>query len=224
MKGGTFDAAAYLRNMGKWIVYVLQVARSESINLYNYMNAHQYWKVLFNHVLLFVIYVLCFVYIQRSNTEFVGVIVFLVAHIMLLWFLLSVGKIDLNSWESITLVSVFMSGWTLLFVALCFLTDVYRRIYTAFLGQGKQPTLGSLANIRLKDHLISISIATTVMLWVFYLLYIFERQILSAVRDENRKNLLFSAVSLLGFFLVGTSVTSVVDAYILESQTKQINP
>jgi hypothetical protein len=146
------------------------------------------------HIILFITYVLCFVYLYYPNTEMISIILFLVLHIILLFFLGRAGS-NFPNWETLRNTSIppiyyqptswditqifnfnyadysvpiILIGWVFVLLALIILVQDSIRVYHNYIPRGMEPTFGKMDGF--KHGAIGFLIASTVLIWLFYLL------------------------------------------------------
>jgi hypothetical protein len=183
------------------------------------------YKSILYHLVVFISYVLCFVYLYRPNTEMVSVVLFFILHISLLGFLImskitipSLAPKGVSSWDITQIFNInyteYSLGfiavhWVLLLFALYWLVAVYIRLYMAYIPYGKDMTFGNMEST--KESLFRYLITGTVFMWVFYII-------------QNTKQLYQAAMSkyrILNSFVLILAVLSImnsVSAFTLSSR------
>jgi len=147
-------------------------------------------KYILYHLILFISYVLCFVYLYKPNTEMASVFLFFLLHIVFLVFVVTYqitlptnsvslyfNKVAGIPWDITQLFNinyaeysiVFITiGWVLLSLAFAWLLPVYIKIYQAYIPLEKDMTFGEMEIS--KESLIRWLIVGTVLLWMFYII------------------------------------------------------
>jgi hypothetical protein len=133
------------------------------------------------HVILFISYVLCFVYLYKPTTEMISMFLFLALHLVFLFFVFSYRHgVPAFSWLSLDVTQIFNTsyidytlfiigiGWVLIAIALTWMVQVYLRLYKVFVPNDLDLTFGSMEDN--KESLFKMLIISTVMMWFFYVL------------------------------------------------------
>lgn len=132
-------------------------------------------------IFLFIAYILCFIFLEKTNTEYICYILFLVLHIFLLTLFISSGMakgignmitvipFNILMWDGkVPINIIFILGWALLFVATSILINTYRVLHKAFSSIDKPIDLGDFKNYTIKEHLKIFMIVSTILLWVLF--------------------------------------------------------
>lgn len=138
-------------------------------------------KGLLLHVILFISYVLCFVYLYKPTTEMMSMFLFLALHFVFLFFVFTYRHgMPAFSWLSLDVTQMFNTsyidytlfiigiGWVLIAIALTWMVQVYLRLYKVFVPQDADLTFGCMEDN--KELLVKMLISSTVMMWIFYVL------------------------------------------------------
>ena len=117
------------------------------------------------HIVLFISYVLCFVYLYKPNTEMAAAFAFFILHITFLFFLFSVQVTVptistvknafsyLPVWDITQVFNInyaeysmvfIIIGWTLLTLAFGWFLPVYIRLYQAYIPKEMNMTFGNM--------------------------------------------------------------------------------
>ena len=175
-------------------------------------------KYILYHLILFISYVLCFVYLYKPNTEMASVFLFFLLHIVFLFFVVSyritLPTFNIPNWDitqifninyaeySIVFITI---GWVLLSLAFTWLLPVYIKIYQAYIPLEKDMTFGEMETF--KESLIRWLIGSTVLLWLFYIVQNIKNW--SLIQNFMTKHrVVNSFVIALATFLITSSVYS----------------
>ena len=142
----------------------------------------------FYAIVLFVLYVLCFVYMDstlHANTEQLCIIMFLGLHIILLLYFVLAAKgnptatsnarfclVDLPStlrayWSgTIPLAPMFLISWVLMTAAFSLFVQMYVKLHARFTKDNRPVDLGGNGHVQQKESIKQMLIANTVLLWV----------------------------------------------------------
>jgi hypothetical protein len=146
---------------------------------------------------------LCFLFLQKKNSEYMCLILFLVLHILLFFLFvtdamkgvgifITIIPFSSSLWNGkISTNLIFEISWTLLLISHSLLINTYRVLHKAFLVVGKSIDLGDVSNYSLKDNLKVFMITTTVFLWMLILINIFDYNSTTSQTSSKMKRLWF---------------------------------
>ena len=141
----------------------------------------------FYAIVLFVLYVLCFVYmdsVRYPNTEQLCIGMFLGLHVVLFLYFLLAAKgripsarlclIDVPSilrsyWSGqIQLAPIFIISWILMLAAMSIFVQMYMKLHARFAKDNRPVDLGGNGHVQQKESIKQMLIANTVLLWVLF--------------------------------------------------------
>jgi hypothetical protein len=145
-------------------------------------------RVIFFHVLIFISYVLCFVYLYKPNTEMVSIFLFFLLHISVIFFIIStkltvpsfvktLSFSSVSAWDITQMFNInfmeyslafMMLSWIILLFAFYWICTVFVRLYQAYIPFGKDMTFGNMEPN--KTVLYKYLILSTVFIWLFYII------------------------------------------------------
>jgi len=142
----------------------------------------------FYAIVLFVLYVLCFVYMDSArypNTEQLSIGMFLGLHIILfLYFLIAartypaatatagfcaiqLPKVLRQYWSgTISIAPIFVISWVLMIAAMSLFVQMYVKLKARFTKDSRPVDLGGNGHVQQKESIKSMLIANTVLLWI----------------------------------------------------------
>ena len=157
-------------------------------------------KEILLHIILFISYVLCFVYLYKPTTEMIAIFIFIALHLVFLFFVFSyrhgVPAFSLLEWDVTQIFNISYIdytlliigvGWVLIAIALTWMIQVYLHLYKVFVPKDLNITFGCMEDN--KESLFRMLIISTVMMWVFYIL----ESIKTAIPGFFNKNLVINS-------------------------------
>lgn len=161
-----------------------------------------------NYIFLVVLYILCFVYLFKVNTEYLCSILLIILNIFyLLLFLSDIEgnsniKLFLFTPVEIPLKLIILIFWSLLIASNSWFINTLEKVHRKFSNSEKGSNFGSEENYKIKDYIKILLVCGTILLLLVHLIS------LQIVQSHIPKSIRINSVKLL-VIVIGLALTSV---------------
>lgn len=161
-----------------------------------------------NYIFLVVLYILCFVYLFKVNTEYLCSILLIILNIFyLLLFLSDIEgnsniKLFLFTPVEIPLKLIILIFWSLLIASNSWFINTLEKVHRKFSNSEKGSNFGSEENYKIKDYVKILLVCGTILLLLVHLIS------LQIVQSHIPKSIRINSVKLL-VIVIGLALTSV---------------